>query len=306
MTGIPEELRVWPGHVGNWHRWPNDRGALNLITPEATRRGLAMVRSGRTIQLARPLGLVDPPTGKQSATWEMDYLKTLDPEGLCQSAGDRVSYRTHGLVNTHIDAFSHVGYRGWCFNGHRFTDVIDGRTGAGRLDVTDVMGIVTRAVFVDVARARGVPGLAPGEWVRPDEIAPAVARMRPGDAIVIRTGVTVTGGHAPGVDAQGRPEHHGRIAGLHADCVDLIGRADGAVIASDSGNDTYPSPVPECASPVHRLAEVFWGIPLVHNMDLEDLGRICAEEGLDDFLFVVSALNIPRATGALCTPLAIL
>ena len=41
-------------------------------------------------------------------------------------------------------------------------------------------------------------------------------------------------------------------------------------------------------------------------MDLEDLGRICAEEGLDDFLFVVSALNIPRATGALCTPLAIL
>ena len=23
----------WPGHSGNWNRWPNDLGTLNLLTP---------------------------------------------------------------------------------------------------------------------------------------------------------------------------------------------------------------------------------------------------------------------------------
>jgi len=306
MTVIPEELRAWPGHVGNWHRWPNDRGALNLITPQATRRGMGAVRTGRTIRCARPLRLADPATGKKAASWEMEFIKELDDTGTCQSASDWVSYRTHGLVNTHIDSFSHVGFKGYCFNGHRFVDVIDMEAGSKRCDVRDVMGIVTRGVFVDVARRRGIAGLVPGDCVRPEEIAPAVARMEPGDAIVIRTGVTNTGGHAPGIGADGKPEYHGRIAGLHADCIDLIGRAGGVVVASDCGSDTYPSPIPACESPVHRLALVFWGMPLVHNMDLEELGEVCAAEGRDDFLFMVSALNIPRATGSICTPLAVL
>ena len=87
----------------------------------------------------------------------------------------------------------------------------------------------------------------------------------------------------------------------------MIGRAGGSVVASDSPSDTFPSPIEEiCEAPVHRLSLVFWGMPLVHNMDLEELGRVCAETRRNDFLFVVSALNVPHATGTLCTPVAVL
>jgi kynurenine formamidase len=298
--------RSWPGHTGNWGRWPNNRGALNLITAEATQRGLAASRTGEVVPCARPLTLHDPLYDKPQATHEMDYVRVLDPEGRCQSAGDRIGFRVHGLVNTHIDAFSHCGFDGRCFNGAPFKDVIDEKTGANAMDITDMTRIVTRGVFVDVARARGIKGIEPGDSVKPHEIAEAVKRIAPGDAIVIRTGVTLTGGRRPGRRPDGEMEAHGSIGGLHAECIDMIGRADAAVVASDSGSDAYPSPVPECESPVHRLALVYWGMPLVHNMGLEELGEACAAQKRNDFLFVVSALNVPRATGSLCTPLAIL
>ena len=29
----------WPGHSGNWNRWPNDLGTLNLLDSESALRG---------------------------------------------------------------------------------------------------------------------------------------------------------------------------------------------------------------------------------------------------------------------------
>jgi kynurenine formamidase len=300
---IPEELRAWPGHIGNWGRWPNDRGTLNLITPEVTRRGVAASRSGRAIACARETQARDPVYGWPGVTHEMSFIGTPYLRKDVQAAFDTVSIHAHGMFNTHIDAFSHVGFKGYAFNGRRFEDVIDMETGAKMQDARDLQGIVTRGVFIDVARARGVPGLPPEDSVYPEDLAPALERVRPGDALVIRTGVTLTHGIAP---KEGE-DRHGTIAGLHIDCIDPIARAGVSVLASDSPSDTFPTPIPDlCLSPVHRLCLVFWGMPLVHNMDLEELGRVCAAEGRDDFLFMVSALNIPHATGTLCTPVAVL
>jgi hypothetical protein len=61
-----------------------------------------------------------------------------------------------------------------------------------------------------------------------------------------------------------------------------------------------------CKSPVHVLCLAFYGIPLLHNMDLEALAQACAVQERDNFMFVVSPLNVPKATGSLCTPVAIL
>jgi hypothetical protein len=57
---------------------------------------------------------------------------------------------------------------------------------------------------------------------------------------------------------------------------------------------------------VHRLCLAFYGIPLLHNMDLEELGEVCAQENRNTFLFMVSPLNFPKATGSPCTPVAVL
>jgi kynurenine formamidase len=300
---VPSELQEWPGHVGNWCRWPNDRGALNLITPAATARGIACAREGRVFSCAREALEKDPVYGWPGVTNKMTFVGMPYPSGNLQTALDAVTIHPHGMFNTHIDAFAHVGYKGYTFNGRRFDDVVDAENCAKLQDSRDLLGIVTRGVFIDVARRRGVKGLAPGEFVRPEEIEDAVARIQPGDAVVIRTGVS----QMPGVPPKDGEERHGKIGGIHYECVDMIGKAGASVLASDSPNDVFPSPIMEiCESPVHRLALVFWGIPLVHNMDLEELGEVCAAERRDDFLFMVSALNIPKTTGSLCTPVAVL
>lgn len=301
---VPEPLRKWPGHTGNWHRWPNDRGTLNLVTEEVVLRGLSEARLGRAVACARSLVLRDPIRDTPTATHRMLHAGKWDrdPHRNVQSAADEISFRVHSMANTHIDAFSHIGFEGYAFNGRRFEDMVT-MDGAHYCDVTDELSIVSRGIFVDVAGSRGIPHLEPGDWVRPEELEVGLAKSEPGDILIVRTGGTLGGGRAPGPDD---PDAHGVWAGFHPDCIELIARNDIAVLGSDSPSDTFPSPVIDlCKSPIHVLSLVFFGMPLVHNMDLEALARASRELDRDTFTFSVTALNVPGATGSLCTPFAI-
>src|SRR5690348_15049372 len=56
------QLLEWMTSLSNWGRWgPDDqRGTLNLVTPEATRRGASAVRSGEAFSLAIPFDETGP------------------------------------------------------------------------------------------------------------------------------------------------------------------------------------------------------------------------------------------------------
>ena len=321
-TAIPDALDRWPGHTGNWTRWPNDRGALNLVTRDVTLRGLRAARTGEAIPCARPLQTKYPvgesPQATMSSRTEAspasheitfvgdygDVRKELGKRP--QISFDRLSFNVHGLLNTHIDAFAHVGFEGYGFNGHPFKSMVTMDGGAMKCDVCDSLAIVTRGVFIDVARKRRVKCLDPGDYVTAKDIAEAAEQIQPGDAFIIRVGGTSN--YIQPVN-EARPMSGTRrvLAGLHTDCIELLAAKDIAVLGSDSANDTYPNPSPElCQTPVHVLCLAFYGIPLVHNMDLESLGDACAAQGRDNFLFIINALNIPRGTGSLCTPVAVL
>ena len=299
---VPAWLMPWPGHTGNWGRWPNLRGALNLVTPEVVRSALETVQLGEVISCARPVRFIDPLRPGPAGGVRM-IPSLYKPTSRYNALGDEITIRTHGVVNTHIDAFSHAGYDGKAFDGLDYGDVITMEQGALQLDVAGHGPIVTRAIIADVARSRGVACLRPGEWVVPADIEQAARRVLPGDAFVIRTGVTLEPGLAPD-DVSG---HHGTLAGVHWDCLELLARKDIAVFATDCGADVYPGP-PEkpVNSPIHMLCLVMYGIPIVHNMDLERLAERCAAERRDTFMFSVAGLNVPRATGSPVTPFAIL
>jgi kynurenine formamidase len=299
----------WPGHRGNWGRWPNDLGTVNLITPEVVRRAALEVRRGITIQCGKPLTGVEVTSryGDQAIVHEMIKADAdgFEEGDLTQSAADRLSCRIHGMTNTHIDAFAHMGYRGKSFNGHDFPDVVTMADGAKLMDITALLGLVTRGVLIDAARKRNVERLEPGDSVTVDDIESSLDRLEPGDAAVIRTG------GAPGRAADGPSEHgtwhHGTWAGLDTDVVEALADRDVSLICSDSPGDTFPHRHEGYVrSPVHVLCEVFYGLPLVHNLDLEELGRRCASEGRDRFLLSVSPLNLPGATGSLVSPVAVM
>lgn len=297
---------TWPGHTGNWNRWPNDLGTLNLVTPEVTRRGIGSVATGQVVSLSRPVTDREPIRGDlcfehtmlSAGAWDLEPDR---PESL--NSADEVAYRTHGMVNTHLDALAHVGHSGKGFNGIDFGDLVTKEDGVKRASISNARAIVTRGVLIDVARSRGVSHLHPGEYVRPEEIESAASELEPGDAALIRTGATLEDGLPPTDDSC----RHGTWQGLHPECVEVLGGLDVSVLATDCGGDVFPSPYGHIVrSPVHTLCLAYYGIHLLHNMDLESLSEICVEQQRHHFLFVVTALHMERATGSLTSPVAVL
>ena len=213
------------------------------------------------------------------------------------------------MTHTHIDALAHMGYRGRTFNGYYFPDVVTMSEGVKNpeMDITPMAAVATRAVFIDIARRRGRDALEPGDSVWPQELEYALDRIEPGDAVVIRVGGTIRVGLAATELSEHGTWHHGTWAGLDTDCIDVLAARDVSLVATDSPGDTFPHRHEAyCRSPVHVLAEVFYGLPLIHNMDLEALGAACAEAGQDTFLLTVGPLNLPKGTGSLVTPVAVL
>jgi kynurenine formamidase len=222
-----------------------------------------------------------------------------------QSAKCEVFYRTHGRVNTHIDAISHYGFHNYGFNGDTFSDFVTDENAALRWDVTEIGPVVTRGIFVDVARKRGVSHLQPGEAVGPDEILDAAEQIEPGDAFIIRTGATLSPINRP-AKYHADPHHGATCAGLDPRCVELLGGKDVSIIATDTPNECLPvQDSTYCRAPVHVLALTIFGIHLVHNMDLETIGRTAIAEQRNSFLFMLNPLRLPHATGSLVSPLAV-
>lgn len=296
----------WPGHTGNWNRWPNDLGTLNLVTPETTLRGVQTIESGRVISCSRPV--TDREPIRNSVCFEHEMLNAgawdLEPERMeSLNSADKVSMRTHGMVNTHLDALAHVGHNGKGFNGVDFDAMVTKEDGVKRGAIDVARGIVTRGVLIDIPRMRGVSHLEPGEYAEPDEIASVADALLPGDAAVIRTGATL----APGIPPTDTGNRHGIWQGVHPECVEILAKRDIGLLATDSAGDAFPSPYGHIVrSPVHTLCLTYYGIHLLHNMDLEELSRICAEEKRSTFLFAVTSLHMEKATGSLTSPVAIL
>ncbi len=303
MRDIPAPFQKWPGHIGNWYRWADDRGALNLVTPEAVLRGVSSVISGNVVTCSRPMSERDEIIPETVFRHEMICAGRVPhwPEREVQNASDKIAGWVHGTANTHVDALAHIGFLGYGFNGHRHEDMVSMEQGVKRCDATAVLGVVTRGILVDVPRKRGIAALEPGDYVTTADIEAEAALVEPGDAFLVRLGPS------QGRGDQGSGDVHGTWAGLHADCIELLGSRGIALVGTDGPGDCYPSPLKgTCDSPVHVLCAVFWGIHLIHNMDLDALSMRCAEAGRNRFLFSITALNVPRSTGSLTTPVAVL
>jgi kynurenine formamidase len=285
-------------NLSNWGRWgPDDQlGALNLVTPEVTAAATATVRSGQTVSCARPLNTeaaADNPApvahhmiGTATEGWGADYF-ALAP---------------HGFATSHIDALCHIFYEGKLFNGYA-ADTVTAH-GATRLGIHHLQdGIVTRGVLLDIPSVRGVDALEPGEAIFPEDLEAAEERaglrVRPGDALLVRTGRWVwRATHGPwNVAAQ--------AAGLDAACLAWLRERDVATLGSDAVSDVMPSRVEGVGMPIHEIAIVALGLHLMDNLDLDALAAVCADEGRWGFLFVVAPLVLRRGTASPVNPIAV-
>jgi kynurenine formamidase len=316
VTMSQDEVRAHAERLGvrvNWGRWGQDdeRGTLNLVTADNVRRANATVRTGLVVPLGAPLDVAAPPYYPQgldaAVRHEMVTAWGSNAGGNVQAASDQLHVQCHGLDNTHMDALCHIGYGGIGWNGRRFAEMVD-MSGAHACDLEAAGPIATRGVLVDVPRLRGVDHLEGGDPVTEDDLRAAAPDVRPGDALLVRTGRPRTvGGAVNAAAAEGRSaeQKYGPIAGLHHSAMRVVGELDCALLGTDGSGDNFPA-VDDHLLPVHVLSLVHLGVHLLHNLDLEELADALAERGTSEFMLVASPLRIPRSTGSPIAPVALL
>jgi kynurenine formamidase len=287
--------------LSNWGRWGKDDqlGALNLITPAKRKQALALVRDGVSISLAHDV-LKEEVDGSPAFVHRMVMLPEEGKE--ITAAADEYSVRYHGFTQTHLDALCHLAYKGKLYNGFSQKEVTP--RGSRKLSVLNVKdGIVTRCVLMDLPRLFGVRYLAGGKAIYPEDLEAwekqAGVKVGRGDCVLIRTGRWARRA------VEGALDMSKGVAGLHASCLPWLKGRDIALLGSDLATDVMPSGVAGVDLPVHWVAVVAMGTPILDNCDLERVSAAAAARKRWEFLLMVAPLAVEGGTGSPVNPLAV-
>ena len=293
----------------NWGRWGKDdeRGSLNLITPERRRAGATCVRAGVSVSCARDLPVAPAADNPHPALHMM--VQGGDDcviEGFgFESTTDFVGVAFHGMSTSHLDALCHVFVDGCMYNGFAGSEVKS--TGARRGSVMAAKdGIVSRGVLLDIPRLVGRPWLELRELIHPEQLEAAATTQgvapESGDVLLISTGRDARRAET----GPWNPIEEG-FAGLHPECLPWLHERGVAVLGSDGISDMLPGlGIPNWPMPIHQVGLVGMGMHLFDNLKLDELSAACAEHGHWDFQFAAAPLRVERGTGSPVNPVAVL
>ena len=320
-----DDVDRWMKELSNWGKWGKDdqAGTINLITPAKRKAAAALVREGVSVSLSLDADLPKegptagplpgmggaPPAargqgggGGSRTTWTLTSRPPgPDPRDLAAYVVDTIAVSYHGNNTTHLDAPSHLYYKGQIYNGYPQSSYSD--RGAGKNDVMSMKnGIFTRGVLFDMPRWKGVPYLGDDEPIYVEDLEAwekkAGFRVEPGDAVLVRTGRWVR------VREKGPLDLNRATPGLYASCVKWLRERGASILGSDVVQDVRPSRIEGVNQPVHQIALHSLGMPLIDNADLEALSEAAARHRRWTYLLTMNPLRVPGATGGPVNPIA--
>jgi len=288
----------------NWGRWGDDdeRGTLNLLTPEAVLAATQVCRTGKVYSLALPIQREGVPIfdyrgapQRLSLTSNTDndrYEEFGAPEGL-GSNEDVLVLASHSI--THMDALSHVFAEGKMYNDFGAEEFTTAK-GAQHLDVAQTASFAGRGVLLDLPRHQGVDWLEPGQVIDAAQLEACRdaqgSELRSGDILLVRTGWLDR--FATGVEGYAQP-------GLGKDAVSFVDDHDISVVGADNAAiECIPFDDGEFLS-VHIELLVNRGVTLLEHLFLAEL----AADGCHEFLLTVGGLKVTGAAGSPINPIAI-
>jgi kynurenine formamidase len=300
MPDVPteEEVQAFLTANSNWGRWgdDDDRGALNLVTPEKRLEAVGLVQTGRQVSLSRTWPKRPGPLNPNPA----QHFPSWSDRGVSGGAVDYYGISYHGYTTTHIDALCHVWDADGGWQGRNYADVMSS-AGAQHGAVTAwEEGIVTRGVLLDVPRFRGEEFVTLDRPVTGPELA-AVAEaqgveVRPGDALAVYSGREKWQDANPTSFLGARPN-----PGLDASCSMFIRERDVSLLSWDMMD--YRTPEGGLPWPVHSVLYKF-GVCLNDNALLQPLAEACIEEGRQEFMLMILPLRVEGGTGSPVNPVA--
>jgi kynurenine formamidase len=285
-----------------WGRFgaEDERGAVNLVTPEAIQRAVRLVRTGQVIPLGQPMSPTTPVPPHRAPMQHFmsrdggDYAAGGKRPGGFQFAEDTVVMPLQ--FATHVDALCHA----WCddhlYNG--FPSVgTRSTTRATRCGIEKMGSIVARGILLDVVATAGGP-LPIGTTVSRGMLEAAVSRagitIATGDVALVRTGWIET--------MLADPRYYDGEPGLDVEAGQWLAEQGVAAIGADNfAIEAIPFPAGQ-VFPVHQCVLRGYGVALIEGMVLEPLART----GVHEFLFVAAPLPIVGATASPLMPIAVL
>ena len=274
-----------------------ERGALNHLTPARVAAAARLVERGTTITLSQPLeteARIDVPE-------PADHHMTMLPGG-DGFAKDYVGVDYHNDGHSHIDAFSHVVFDGFLFDGSPASFVTAAGARAGTIELLKD-GLVGRGVLVDVPRTRGFRGSSPAS-TSSARISRRPSALR-GSVLGPATSSWSARATRGAWRSSGRGTRPDAKAGLHPTAASFLADRRVAALGSDGNNDTAPSTTEGVGFPIHVLALNAMGVHLLDYLHLEDVARHCEAVGRWEFLFAAAPLRIVGGTGSPINPTAI-
>jgi len=299
MSGYP---RVQPGAMQPYGALP-----VPMMTPEL----ISLMRTGKVYSLAVVHYEGMPKPGPMvpytiSARHRHGDLKGIEPATF---GAEAITMACH--TGTHIDALNHIGERQdadgqpsddgepMLHDGAgKFVRARDHATHQGllHLSIAEMPPILTRAVLLDVAGAKGLDVLPDGYMITPEDLQLTLTKqqseIRPGTAVLLRTGFIqhlINRNYEPFTD---------RIAGPGLAAAQLLVSMGMNLIGADN---ISVEAMPPNDHAVHRFLLTHSGITHVENLYLEEL----AAEKVYEFLLIVTPLRLWGATGSWVHPIAI-
>ena len=307
VTTELEDFRTVGRRLRNWGRWgeQDERGTVNLITPQLLVAAARLVTKGAVFNLGIPLD----ENGPQCGNGRINPVHLMSETGSEQvfPGGFRYAddYIFMGLQSSsQWDALAHVYYDEQYYNG--FPAAGTTVKGASRCTIDkQAAGIVGRGVLLDIAALKGVDWLETGTVITPEDLDAACraqdVSVGAGDILLFRTGWRrkfLQDGDAAAFMA-GEP-------GLGQRCCEWLSERDVAAVGSDNwAIEVLPSEAEDAILAVHMILIRDMGMSLCEILDLEELTADCRADGRWEFLFAAPPLPISRAVGSPVNPLAI-
>ncbi len=294
--------------ANNWGRWGDDdqRGALNLITPEAVKAAALRRTTGKVYSLSIQLSQATVPAVHDRPAIERYTLSSSADIGRVPpffEIGEGVGANEDVIVmpshiGTHMDALVHVASESTLYNGYP-VDTFTPRGGAAKCGIEHTGSFAGPAKLLDLVGHLGDGGLEPGQVIDSALLESCRSAqgttIESGDMLLVRTGwIEHRNKHLT-------PDKAWLQAGLGFDSVDFIRDHEISVVGSDnSAIESIPFDQNKFLG-VHIELLHQLGVTLIEHLWLADL----AADRCYDVLLAVGGLLVTGATGSPVNPIAI-
>ena len=293
------EFDIIYSQVNNINKWGADDklGTINYITSQKVLSALKIPSKGTSVSLA--FNMVVDSTRINSSTYDhlskFSYKQNIAEHNGYNWIWDNYEIAYHGFTHSHIDGINHLSKNGEMYNG--ITD-------PSILGVDNYKnGIISKGVLIDVPLLHNKEYVEAGYKVTLKDIFDFVnkynVKIEKGDILLIRTGRWIE------KKIKGDWDFPNKSAGIHYNIIPYLSEREIAVLGSDGTNDSNPPLIKEEGSPIHMLTIVAMGMPLLDNLNLEELSKKAKEFNKWEFFISLQPLRFEGGTGSPLNALAI-